>query len=92
VNVFLEDDDIKKLVAILAVHLKRQLVGNGGQHKGPQPRLLTVEEGGIYIGRTKSAVEKMIARHKLDAAVVRKNGRVHLDRFALDRWIENDGN
>lgn len=87
---FFEDDDIKKLVAILAMHLKRHLTENGGQQKGPQPRLLTVAEAGIYIGRTKSAVEHMISRHKLDKALVRRNGRVHLDRFALDRWIETD--
>ena len=83
-----EDDDIKKLGAILALHLKRHLAESGGQGKGPLPRLMTVEQTADYIGRTKSAVEKMVFRNELNGCVVRRDRRVFIDRIALDKWIE----
>ena len=56
--------------------------------RGPRvaPRLLTVEEAGVYIGRTKIAIQQMVAKQQLP--VVRHDRRVFLDRNDLDAWIE----
>jgi excisionase family DNA binding protein len=79
---------VKKLAALVAVHIKTELRNaNGGSEKLP-PRLLTVEQAGEYLGRSKQAIEHMIFRGELTGCVVRKDRRVHIDRLALDKWIE----
>jgi len=52
------------------------------------PRLLSVAQAALYLGRTKQAIQHMIAERRLP--VVREGRRVHLDREALDRWIEGN--
>jgi excisionase family DNA binding protein len=49
-------------------------------------RLFGVEEAAKYLGRTPYAIRHMIANGSLP--VVRRDGRVYLDRQDLDRWIE----
>jgi excisionase family DNA binding protein len=51
-----------------------------------EPRLLSVKEAAMYIGRTPKALWHLIG----DGAVpvVREGARVHLDRADLDQWIE----
>ena len=50
------------------------------------PRLMTVNEGAVYIGRTPKALRHMIASRAIP--VVRDGARIHLDRSDLDHWIE----
>ncbi len=61
-----------------------------GPDKGPQirPRLLTVDDAARYLGRTKEAVQHMIASGKLK--VVKSDRRVFLDVQDLDLWIEKN--
>ena len=49
------------------------------------PRLLTVEQAAIYIGRSKEAVQHMISSGKLPT--VRSDRRVFVDVEDLDGWI-----
>jgi excisionase family DNA binding protein len=51
-----------------------------------KPRLFSVEEAAVYLGRSKEAVEHMIGAGKL--AVVRADRCVFLDVRDLDHWIE----
>jgi excisionase family DNA binding protein len=51
-------------------------------------RLLTVEQAAEYLGRSRLAVEHMIASGRLP--VVRADRRVFLDVKDLDRWIESN--
>ena len=53
---------------------------------GIVPRLLSVEQAAIRIGRSKEAVQHMVASRKLPT--VRDGRRVFLDIEDLDRWIE----
>jgi excisionase family DNA binding protein len=55
---------------------------------GPERRLFTAEQAGVYIGRTESAVRHLI--HQRDIPVVRIGRSVHIDRKDLDTWIENN--
>ena len=48
-------------------------------------RLLTVEQAATYLGRTKEAVQHMVASGKLPT--VRSDRRVFVDVVDLDRWI-----
>jgi len=50
------------------------------------PRLLTIDQAAVYIGRTKDAVQYLLATGKLPA--VKSDRRVFLDIHDLDRWIE----
>ena len=50
------------------------------------PRLLTVDQAAIYLGRTKEAVQHMVSVGKVPT--VRTDRRVFLDRNDLDHWIE----
>jgi excisionase family DNA binding protein len=76
---------IDSLAELVAVKVRDQLTDQGGVMK---PRLLTVEQAAVYLGRTKEAVEHMIASGKLP--VVRPDRRVFLDVRDLDRWIEQN--
>ena len=53
-----------------------------------RPRLLTVEQAAVYIGRTKEAIQHMIANCKLPT--VRSDRRVFIDLRDLDTWIEEN--
>ena len=53
-----------------------------------QPMLLDVKQAAIYLARTETAVQHLIANKVLP--VVRHGRRVHLHRLDLDAWIEQD--
>ncbi len=55
---------------------------------GMQPRLMTVEQAAVYLGRTPEAVQHMIAAGKIPT--VRADRRVFLDREDLDGWIQQN--
>jgi excisionase family DNA binding protein len=82
------DMTLNAVIAVLAERLAaRMALGvaqNGGA--GVKPRLFSVDEAAVYLGRSKEAVEHMIGAGKL--AVVRADRRVFLDVRDLDRWIE----
>ena len=50
-----------------------------------QPRLLSLEQAGQYLGRSRQAVEHMVRSGRLPA--VKADRRVFLDRADLDGWI-----
>jgi excisionase family DNA binding protein len=68
----------------VALKVREQLADQGA---GIRPRLLTVEQAANYLGRTKEAVQHIIAADKLP--VVRTDRRVFLDVRDLDRWIDS---
>jgi excisionase family DNA binding protein len=71
---------------LIAAKVGALLGGAGGEGGKIRPRLLTVEEAATYLGRSKEAVQHMIACGKLPT--VRSDRRVFLDRNDLDQWIE----
>jgi excisionase family DNA binding protein len=50
------------------------------------PRLLTVDQAAVYLGRTKEAVQHLVSSGKVPT--VRADRRVFLDRNDLDKWID----
>jgi excisionase family DNA binding protein len=70
----------------VAEKVRASLAENGGG-MAVRPRLLTVEQAAVYLGRTKDAIQHLVAGRKLP--VVRDGRRVFLDVQDLDRWIEN---
>jgi len=75
---------MKALAELVAVKVRDGLAQDGTVRL--KPRLMTVEQAAVYLGRTKEAVEHMIAAAKVP--VVRADRRVFLDVRDLDRWIE----
>ena len=56
--------------------------------QGSQPRLLTVAQAAIYLGRTPKAMYTLKARGVLPT--VRGDGRVMFDVRDLDKWIADN--
>jgi excisionase family DNA binding protein len=53
-----------------------------------KPRLLTLEQAAIYIGRTLAAIQHMISEGRMPT--VRSDRRVFVDIRDLDQWIEQN--
>jgi excisionase family DNA binding protein len=70
----------------VAAKVRAELASDGAATV--RPRLLTVEQGATYLGRSKEAVEHIIASGKLPS--VRSDRRVFLDIRDLERWIEEN--
>ena len=72
---------------ILADRVAAKVAERLGRAPAARLRLLTVEQAAKYLGRTREAVQHMIASRKLP--IVRADRRVFLDVKDLDGWIEN---
>jgi excisionase family DNA binding protein len=81
-------DSITPLAKAIAVAVFAEiaplLVANGKL----KPRLLTVEQAAVYLGRTEKAVYNMKARGVFPA--VQGDGRIMFDIQDLDQWIQNN--
>jgi excisionase family DNA binding protein len=77
-----------QLIAQITEQVRRSFAAPVPRTDGIQPRLLTAQEAGEYIGRSEQAVRHLI--HQRDIPVVRKGRSVRIDRKDLDRWIENN--
>jgi excisionase family DNA binding protein len=53
-----------------------------------RPRLLTISEAAVYLGRSVPAIRELIWRGELP--IIRPDRRIHLDLFDLDKWIEKN--
>jgi excisionase family DNA binding protein len=52
------------------------------------PRLMTIDQAAVYLGRTREAVQHLVASGKVPT--VRADRRVFLDRNDLDKWIDDN--
>jgi excisionase family DNA binding protein len=74
---------LEQFAGLVASKLATELQKN--QSAAVSQRLLTVDQAAVYIGRTKEAVQYLIATNKLP--VVRSDRRVFLDLHDLEEWI-----
>jgi excisionase family DNA binding protein len=58
---------------------------SAGSVTAVRPRLLTVDQAAVYIGRSKDAVQHMVSSGKVPT--IRADRRVFIDVEDLDRWI-----
>jgi excisionase family DNA binding protein len=79
---------IDAVAAAVAEKLRSSQPGTNVGSVPVQPRLLSVEQAAVYLGRTKPAIQHMIAEGSLQT--VRADRRVFLDKEDLDRWIEKN--
>jgi excisionase family DNA binding protein len=80
------DMTLAEIVESIAVEVVGRLRSeNAGQTSQITPRLLTVEQAAVYLGRSKAAVQHMIQAGTLP--VVRDGRRVFLDVHELEKWI-----
>ena len=82
--------DIDALLTELARRVAAEVSLELGQTsgRGVSMRLLTVEQAAIYLGRSKNAVEHMVACGKIPR--VKSDRRVFLDVRDLDEWIRDN--
>ncbi len=52
------------------------------------PRLLSIDQAAIYLGRTREALQHLATSGKIPT--VRADRRVFLDRLDLDKWIDEN--
>lgn len=52
------------------------------------PRLLTIDQAAVYLGRTREATQHLASSGKIPT--VRTDRRVFLDRLDLDKWIDDN--
>jgi excisionase family DNA binding protein len=62
--------------------------GGTGPGRLEDEKTITVEEAAIYLGRSKEALQHMVASGKL--ATVKADRRVFLDIKDLDLWIDRN--
>jgi len=82
---------LEGLLDALAECVAQKLAGKlvqGDQLAPVRPRLLSVEQAAVYLGRTKEALQHLIISGKLP--VVRADRRVFLDVRDLDEWVERN--
>jgi len=82
--------DIDELLTNLAKRVAAEVraeMEQSGSAMVIRPRLLTVEQGAVYLGRTKEAVQHMLSAGKIPR--VQSDRRIFLDTRDLDRWIED---
>lgn len=84
-NGFNFDGFIDALAERVAQKLRGQL-DQDGVTSTVRPRLLTVEQAAVYLGRTEEGVRHLIASGRL--AAVRLDRRVFIDVKDLDRLIQ----
>ena len=70
---------------LIAAKLSERLAEFGREAGKILPRLFTVEDAAVYLGRTKKAIQHMIASGKLPT--VKADRRTFLDRKDLDEAI-----
>jgi excisionase family DNA binding protein len=84
---------VDRLAQALVARIIPQLQGggngsNGNGWKQPLKKLLTIKEAAQYIGRSETAVYRLVGRHQIP--VVRNGRTLRFDRAELDRWVEAD--
>jgi excisionase family DNA binding protein len=84
------DITIDAMIETLAAAVASKIRSEAGSRADGriQPRLLTVDQAAEYLGRSKVAVQHMVAARRLP--VVRDGRRIFLDVRELDRWIEQN--
>jgi len=81
--------DLSGIIDAVAARLLERLRQEGAiGNAGVRPRLMTVEQAAVYIGRTKEAMQHMISSGKLPT--VRIDRRVFVDIEDLDRLIRDN--
>lgn len=83
--------NIDALIDLLAVRVAKEVCARLPQAGGAaavKPRLMTIEQGGHYCGRSKKAMEHLVADKELP--VVKIGRRIFLDARDLDRWIDSN--
>ena len=80
----MSDFTFDRLLEALAEKLATKL----SQEPSRLPRLLTIDQAAVYLGRTREAIQHLASSGKVPT--VRADRRVFLDRLDLDKWIEDN--
>lgn len=81
-------DPTLSLVDAIASAVLARLKPALAESQGVRPRLLTVQQAALYLGRSDKAVRFLAAQGAFPS--VRGDGRVQFDIQDLDRWIEQN--
>ena len=82
------DSIICSFVKLIADGIRKELAIDSTAVRTVAPRLLSIEGGAIYLGRSKASLQHLVSQRRIP--VVREGGRVFLDVRELDKWIEQN--
>lgn len=82
------DSIISSFVKLIADGVRKELSRDSAAVRGVAPRLLSIDDGASYLGRSKASLQHLVSQRRIP--VVREGGRVFLDVHELDRWIEQN--
>jgi len=57
---------------------------------GVRPRLLTLKEAAVYLGRSVDSVRELLYQQELRCIQRGPRSKIWLDRHELDEWIEQN--
>jgi excisionase family DNA binding protein len=81
----MKDFSFERLLEMLAERLANKL---SQEPSRLYPRLMTIDQAAVYLGRTREAVQHLASSGKVPT--VRADRRVFLDRTDLDKWIDEN--
>lgn len=81
-------DPMSPLVDAIAARLLDRLKPILEANQSVRPRLLTVEQAAVYLGRTEYSIRHLANQGAFP--VVRGDGRVQFDVQDLDKWISTN--
>ena len=79
------DSFIRALAAGVQKELQHNGYGAGSSNTAVTPRLLSIDQAAVYLGRSKASVQHLIAQRRIP--IVREGRRIFLDIRELDAWI-----
>ncbi len=80
--------NLDALLDALAEKVAAKLSAQNGNGALVAPRLLSIDQAAVYLGRSKEAVAHMVASGKIPK--VQGDRRIQLDVRDLDQWIEEN--
>jgi len=81
----MKDLTFDRLMEVLAEKLATRLLQEPSRL---YPRLLTLDQAAVYLGRTREDVQQLSISGKVPT--VRADRRVFMDRLDLDQWIDEN--
>ena len=80
--------DFNAILDIIAERIADKVLRHSETTNPLRPRLLTVAQAAVYLGRTETSIRHMASRGVLPT--VRGDERIQFDIQDLDRWIDQN--
>jgi excisionase family DNA binding protein len=84
----LSEQAVNQIAQAVAARLLPHLKNSNGSTATLSKKLLTIKEAAVYLGRSETAIYRLVA--KRDIPVVRHGRNLRFELRSLDAWVEGD--